>query len=105
MRIDMQRNSNLYKEIFSDEEMLAAFGTTRPNVSERTVYFFDCWMKWRDYRFKFEGRFDSIKKEKIKVKLKQIGLRDLWDYQLKNNEIRFKDSDTFAFFKIILGDL
>lgn len=95
--------SSIYKDIFIDEEMQAAFGKLNPSVSERTSYFFDLWMQWRSHRIKFDSRINSVRKEEIKTRLKQLGLRDLWDYQLKNNEIRFKNAESMAFFKIIEG--
>lgn len=95
--------SNIYKDIFIDDEMIQAFGKLNPSVTERTSYFFDLWMQWRNYRIKFDRRINTSRRDEIKTNLKQLGLRELWDYQLKNNEIRFKDAETMAFFKIISG--
>lgn len=95
--------SSIYKDIFIDDEMIQAFGKLNPSITERTSYFFDLWMQWRSYRIKFDIRINSSHREEIKTKLKHLGLRELWDYQLKNNEIRFKDAESMAFFKIITG--
>jgi hypothetical protein len=99
------KRSEIYKEIFDDDEMLTAFGKLNPTVKERTAYFFDCWMDWRNNRLRFSNKIITSDREFLKEKLKQIGLRDLWDYQFRNNEIRFKNTESLAFFKIVAGDV
>jgi hypothetical protein len=99
------KRSEIYKEIFDDDEMLAAFGKLNPTVKERTAYFFDRWMDWRNNRLRFSSKIITSDRDHFKEKLKQIGLRDLWDYQFRNNEIRFKDKESLAFFKIVASDI
>lgn len=100
-----QLRSNTYKELFSDEEMLSAFGCLNPTVKQRTAYFFDLWMQWRNNRLRFTTKVFNTEKEKLKDRLKQIGLREFWDYQFRNNEIRFRDTELLAFFSIAAGDI
>lgn len=99
------KRSEIYKEIFDDDEMLTAFGKLNPTVKERTAYFFDRWMDWRNNRLRFSNKIITSDREFLKEKLKQIGLRDLWDYQFRNNEIRFRNTESLAFFKIVAGDV
>ena len=98
--------SEIYKNLFIDEEMMDAFGTLTPTVKARTAYFFDKWMMWRNNRIRFtQSIVGSAEKEMLRQKLLQIGLRDLWDYQLRGNEIRFRDHESMAFFRLAVGDM
>lgn len=41
----------------------------------------------------------------IRKILDNMGLREFWDYQLRNGEIRFCDPECLAFFKISAGNV
>jgi hypothetical protein len=82
--------------MYPDSLMVQAFGTTTPDTATRTAYFFDMWMQWRSNRY----ITSSGSSEQIRSILKKSGLRDLWDYQLKGNEIRFQYPEDLAMFKI-----
>jgi hypothetical protein len=84
------QRSKTYQEIFGDEEMLEAFGTLRPSVSERTAYFFERWMDWRPTRVKLKAHFDQVTRNMCK----ELGLKEFWDFQVRENEVRFKDDET-----------
>lgn len=94
------KRSETYQKIYPDELMLKAFGTLTPDVSRRLTYFFDMWMERRKYRC-----FVDNTKIKLAINvLKQIGLKDPWDYQFKGPEIRFSYAEDLAQFKIMWGD-
>lgn len=99
------QRSKIYAELFSDEEMISAFGKLNPSIKERTAHFFDLWCEWRNNRIKFNERINTNDSHVIKARLKQFGYRDLWDYQIRNNEIRFRDQELIAFFKMAVGDI
>ena len=58
------QRSKTYQSIFGDKDMLEAFGTLRPSVSERTAYFFETWMDWRPSRIKLKQRHDTMTRYK-----------------------------------------
>lgn len=88
--------SSLYQEMYPDELMLQAFGKLNPSASERNTYFFDLWMKRR------QNKLVVTNHDKVHVKqvLKQLGLREQWDYQLRDNQIRFETKEDEAMFKL-----
>ena len=86
------QRSKTYQSIFGDEDMLEAFGTLRPSVSQRTAYFFESWMDWRPSRVKLKPHFDHITRNMCK----ELGLKEFWDFQVRENEIRFRDKETKA---------
>jgi len=86
------QRSKTYQEIFGDDEMLEAFGTLTPSVSERTAYFFESWMDWRPTRVKLKAHFDHVTRSMCK----ELGLKEFWDFQVRENEVRFKDEETKA---------
>ena len=84
--------SKTYQSIFSDKKMLEAFGTLRPSVSERTAYFFESWMDWRHNRVKLKARVD----QPCKNMLKELGLKEFWEYQVREGEVRFNRDEIKA---------
>lgn len=84
--------SDIYQSIFDDEFMQTTFGTLRPTVEERTKYFFDCWMDWRDNRAIVLVRWTPD----LRQMLNTLGLREMHDYQIRNKEIRFKRKEDHA---------
>lgn len=94
------KRSETYQKLYPDDLMLKAFGTLTPDVSSRLGYFFDLWMERRKHRC-------IVPDYKIKLAvtiLKQMGIKDPWDYQLKGPEIRFSYAEDLAQFKIMWGD-
>jgi len=88
--------SNAYQEMYPDDKMLRAFGSLTPSASERNAYFFDLWCARRANRIDF----DMKDKHKAKSILKQMGLKEMWDYQIRENSIRFEETQDVAMFKI-----
>lgn len=88
--------SHTYQSLYPDELMLEAFGKLNPSSSEKATYFFEMWVARRSNKIVVH----DIKKYEIKDLLRQLGLRELWDYQLKTNEIRFEHKEDLAMFKL-----
>lgn len=85
--------SDTYQKIFSDELMLEAFGTLMPTVSQRTSYFFERWIEWRPYQVKLKPRVDQA----VRNLALEIGLKEFWEFQVREGEIRFKNKEVKAF--------
>ena len=96
--------SNTYMELFPDDEMLDAFGVLTPSLSERNAYFFDKWMEWRPTRMKIHHIKSKKTENNIKETCKAIGLREFWDFQVRQGEVRFAQSDYMALFRIKWDD-
>lgn len=96
--------SSTLQRIFPDEYMLEAFGKLNPSRSERTVYFFDKWCEWHNNKIKI-SHLNTQKIHDIQKILDQLGVKEFWDYQMRNGEIRFIDSETLGFFKISAAHL
>ena len=88
--------SNVYQEMYPDDKMMEAFGTLTPSAQVRNAYFFDLWMKRRSNSFALEPK----DREKAKCVLKSFGLKEMGDYQIKDNCIRFEHKQDSAMFKI-----
>jgi hypothetical protein len=86
------KRSKLYQSQFQDELMLKAFGTLTPDVGARTVYFFDLWMDWRVHRVRLKrNSMHSVRKM-----LKEAGFLEMWEYQIREGEVRFCNPDILA---------
>ena len=92
--------SSIYKRMYPDELMMEAFGTLTPDTTARTAYFFDLWMKRRQYRHML-GAMSAV--DSATELLNTIGLRNPWDYQIRGFEIRFEYPEDLAQFKITWG--
>ena len=95
--------SNIHQELFPDELVLEAFGKLNPTSSERTAYFFDCWCDSKNNKFMIKEIINSQRKivvADVNLLLKDMGLKQMWDYQIKGGEIRFRRSEDLAMFKL-----
>jgi len=95
----MQQRSAVYSSIFPDNLMMEAFGVINPSQTQKNEYFFNCWMKWKVNEIRTTSvTSPTTFKNNTKEKCNQIGLKEFWDFQIKGLSIRFKDSETKAFF-------
>lgn len=94
---DTLLRSNIHQQLMPDDLMLEAFGKLTPSRDERTRYFFDLWCDSRDNRMSIRHR--DRKREFIKF-CEQFGLRLLWDFQIKGQEVRFCQASDLAMIKI-----
>ena len=99
---------------FPDDFMMKAFGTLSPTPSQRLEYFGNNWDKWKDNAFKFppaaprpafprnsrnvmseETHSEHINRAHI---LRDLGIYHLWDFQIRGDEIRFREPSFLAEF-------
>jgi|TARA_R110000803_G_scaffold42597_2_gene91211 hypothetical protein len=85
--------SGTYQKMYSDKNMLDAFGTLTPTRSERTTYFFDLWMEWRSTR----ALIDKRKETAVQRLLLDIGLKEFWEFQVRAGEVRFATEEDKGF--------
>lgn len=88
--------SNVYQDMYPDEKMLEAFGTLTPSAQERNAYFFDLWLMRRNNAV----TINMTDKERAKRILKTMGLKEMWDYQIRDKSIRFEHKQDSAMFKL-----
>ena len=88
--------SSVYQEMYPDDKMMEAFGTLTPSAQVRNAFFFGLWMKRRSNSFALEPK----DREKAKCILKSLGLKEMWDYQIRDKGIRFEHKQDSAMFKI-----
>tara|TARA_B110000858_G_scaffold192592_1_gene243565 strand:+ start:191 stop:514 length:324 start_codon:yes stop_codon:yes gene_type:complete len=100
------KRSSYHQILYPDDLMMDAFGKLNPSVSERSQYFFELWMKRKEFELVFDGNYASLATYASgnKKVLGALGLRDPWDYQLKANAIRFGSAQDMAVFKIARGN-
>lgn len=95
--------SNIHQKLYPDDLVLDAFGKLNPSISERTAYFFDCWVDNRPNRYMIKEIISSQRKPiiaEMNMLLDKIGLTPMWDYQIKGSEIRFARASDLAMFKL-----
>lgn len=87
--------------LYDKEFLISTFGKLDTTVSERTKKFFAMWCEWDSTRMflKKENRIPNIKKL-----LKNQGLKEMQEYQIKGYEIRFKNTDIMAIAKLTIGE-
>ena len=87
------KRSNTYRKIFDDDCMIEVFGKLEPSTPERTARFFELWCEWRPNRIKLKPKTQPYV---IKKQLDQLGMKDLFDFQVRSDEIRFKNKEDYA---------
>jgi len=79
--------------MYNDTNMLKAFGTLTPTRTERTTYFFDSWMEWRGTRSLILKRKESA----VSSLLKNLGMKEFWEFQVRQGEVRFATEEDKGF--------
>lgn len=92
--------SKTYLQTYDDAFMIETFGTLRPSTQERTRYFLDCWFAWKDNCIKYKPIRARATYIEVRRFCSGMGLKDLRDFQVKNNEIRFKSKEDMAMAKL-----
>lgn len=89
--------SQTYQNLFDDQYMMETFGTLRPDVTARTNYYFELWTLWRVNRVKLKRGSSATD---ARTDLKSLGLKELRDFQIRNGEIRFAETEILAMAKM-----
>lgn len=92
MKTQTVKRSSIYQKQFDDQQMLDAFGTLTPSTEKRTAHFFSLWIDWRKHRVKLKR--NSVRP--VRSLLNEIGFKELWEYQLREGEVRFCNPDILA---------
>ena len=87
------KRSNTYRKLFDDDCMLEVFGTLEPSTPERTARFFELWCEWRPNRIKLNPKTQPYT---IKILLYDLGMKDLFDFQVRSEEVRFRNQEDYA---------
>lgn len=78
---------------FDPEQTRAVFGADNPTLAQRTEYFFKKWREWWPNGFFLKNESHSSESRRI---LKDLGLVEFRDYQIRFCQIRFSDQTHYA---------
>lgn len=93
--------SQTMANLFPDELLIEVFGTSSPSMKEKHRYFFDQWMQWKNNQCALDtDRNANNHASVIRSQLRDLGLREFWDYQLRPSEIRFASQEYLAMWKL-----
>ena len=86
--------SKIHQELYPDELMLETFGTLNPSSSMKSEFYHGAWQNWQENSFYYDHvEFNTYE---IKNVLKALGFKDLFDFQVRQNQIRFKQASDLA---------
>lgn len=97
--------SQTKSKIFPDELMIQTFGTVAPDPRDKHRYFFGKWMEWKENRSEINSKDHRSAKTLIRECLREYGLREYWDYQLRPYEIRFAKPEYLAIWRLLDDEL
>lgn len=80
---------NLSSILYDKSFMMQHFDTLTPNISERTLVFFELWRRWKDCAIKLKHRNE---REFIR-ELKGLGLVEHFEFQVRGAEVRFANNE------------
>lgn len=91
-QIKLIRQSIVSQQLFDPEGMEELFGDQYPTLEKRTAIFFEKWMDWRPHRLVIAK--DSA--TNVRRLCKDIGMKELFDFQCRNGEVRFCSKEQLA---------
>jgi hypothetical protein len=92
-----QERSETMQALYPEDLMMKTFGTLYPTSPQRSTYFFNKWCEWKTHSACIKELQPQLRLETL---CKQMGLKPLWDFQIRGSQIRFCDAESMAFFKI-----
>ncbi len=109
----MQRNKLIqsWDELFPPAEV-EEYGIQ--NISDRSKYFLKLWDEWVSTNINLRlysprhsvdlatHRYNWYHNDTARQFAKEQGLREFWDYQVRGDEVRFKDEDMALLFRLTL---
>ena len=90
--------SKIYQELYPDELMLQYFGTLSPSVSEKSEFYHTNWQNWEANAMYYDN--ELYNEHEIKYRLKSLGLRDIFDFQVRRIQVRFRSASDLAMAKL-----
>lgn len=100
--------SEIYQNLYPDELMLETFGKLNPSSEEKAQYFFTCWRAWHSRRLILTGTkiSDRVRTEhEVRSRLQSLGFKNLFDFQVRGSQVRFRADSDLALAKLTLSDV
>lgn len=88
---------NAYQNLLDNKKYTDIFGTNTPTIEQRSKYFLDLWLEWKENKLTYENAND---KHHIRKCLKELGYNEFWDFQIRFKEVRFAAKDSLAIAKL-----
>ena len=101
------------------QEVLEQYGYDMSTIEGRSLYFGECWEKWKDNEIVLpgpqhnltgsfyqipQGRFNaqsfSKMHDKVRMLAEENNIREFWDFMIKGNFVRFRDPDDAMYFRL-----
>lgn len=91
-----------YQNLYPDELMLEVFGKLNPSGDEKAQHFFSCWRAWHARTLFYSPRNTQTEAE-IRQRLQSLGFKNLFDFQIRGGQVRFKTDSDLALAKLSLS--
>lgn len=86
--------SQIYQDLYPDDLMLQTFGTLTPSNEQKSEFFHDSWLNWREHLFYYDNAEYNV--HEVKKILKSLGFKDFFDFQVRPPQIRFRLASDLA---------
>lgn len=110
----MQNNNTKLVQSWSDlfpDEVVKQLGLDTPE--RRSEYFLKLWDDWSSNEIDLSNykqsktssqhhRYDWYIQSPVRAYAKKMGIKEFWEYQLRDNCIRFADEDTALHFRLTI---
>jgi hypothetical protein len=90
--------SEVYQSLYPDDLMLETFGKLNPSTTEKSRFYHDSWRDWESHAMYYDHGAYNI--PEFKNILKSLGLRDVFDFQVRRGQVRFKTDLHLALVKL-----
>lgn len=82
--------------LYDKEDIIKYFGKRNPTLSERTEYWNDCWVKWRNNRLVIRNKTEIISN------IRQMEISN-FDFMFRGHEIRFRNMEDLLYVKLLIS--
>ena len=86
--------SSVYQELYPDDLMWQIFGTLTPSAEAKSEFYHSSWLDWRDNSFIYDNKQFNL--HEIRNILKGLGFKDVFDFQIRQNQVRFRLASDLA---------
>lgn len=90
--------SQFYQNLYPDDLMIKTFGTLTPTTSQKSEYYHTSWRDWSEHAFNYD--YKEYSANEVKRILKDLGLRDIFDFLVRPNQVRFRLASDLAVAKL-----
>jgi hypothetical protein len=100
--------SNALKELYPKDKLMEAFGKINPTISDRANHRNNLWNEWRKNSVRIDCTTWTDLCYKLIKALQEEKYKEIFDYQCRSvpnggAEIRFKNEDAVANFRLVLA--